>query len=444
MQSRQATVSIVDAGGGAGTWQVEVHAQSASSGASIGAPAVTVPPNGQAQLAVSVSAAADAQAGDNFGYLVLRRGTDTRRIPYLFLVTRPALESVQPTRLVRLQAGTTARGASRVDRYRFPDSPYGPSTTYTGPPMQEDGGETLYVTTLDRQAVNLGVAADLMGANALIDPFFLGSPDENNVQGYAGTPANVNGLTFGYRLPVGAAGVVFPQQQDFFVSVDSGRDPFNGRRLAGTYRLRSWVNDVTAPAVALVTTTVAAGRPTLVVRATDAGAGIDPLELAIGYQRVAVGAAAYDPESGIAVFPLPAQAPALQRTQILTLAASDYQESKNVNTQGDNVMPNTTFRNVRLRVVSRPTVTWLRPENRQCGAARQQLLVVASSTARIASVRFVDGRRTVATVRRGVAGLYSATWRTRRLERGVHRLTAIVRDARGRTASSTRVARVCR
>jgi hypothetical protein len=310
--------------------------------------------------------------------------------------------------------------------------------------MQEDGGETLYVTTLDRQAVNLGVAADLMGENALIDPFLLGSPDENDVQGYAGTPANVNPLTFGFLLPAGAAATVFPRPQDFYVSVDSGRNPFDGTRLAGTYRLRSWVNDVTPPTVRLVTTTVAAGRPTLVFRATDAGAGVDPLELAIGYQRVAVGAAAYDLETGIAVFPLPLQAPAIQRTQNVILASSDYQESKNVNTQGDNVMPNTTFREVRLTVVDRPTVTWLRPETRQCAARAQQLLVVASSTARITSVRFLDGRRVVATVRRGAAGLYTSTWRTRGAVRGVHRLTAVVTDARGRNASSTRVARVCR
>ena len=62
-----------------------------------------------------------------------------------------------------------------------------------------------------------------------IDPFYLGALDENTVQGYAGTPVDVNGLTYDYLDPIGAAGASFPRQQTFYVSVDSGRRPLHRR-----------------------------------------------------------------------------------------------------------------------------------------------------------------------------------------------------------------------
>ena len=448
-QTRDVVVTVADAGGGGGTWAVEIQPQSASAGAVVTAAAATVPAGGATQITVRAFAAADAQAGDNYGFVVLRRGETTRRIPYLFLVTRPALERLQPRRLARFQTGTTAQGPSLVDQYRFPAAPFGlPPTHPTGPAMVEDGAEQVYVTTLDRQAANLGVAADLMQEGALIDPFVLGSLDENDVQGYAGTPMNVNPLTFGYGIPNGAAATVLPRQQDFYVSVDSGREPFTGRRLAGRYRLRSWVNDVTPPTVQLVTRVVAAGRPTLALRARDAGAGVDPFELAVIYgpsaRRVAVGAVAYDPVSGLALIPLPTAAPRLGSNVQVVLRASDYQESKNVNTSGDELMPNTAFPQVRLRVVNRPTLVWLRPETRACVAAREQLLVLGSAPAAIRSVRFLRDGRPFRTLRRGTAGLYSTTMPRAGLRRGTHRLTAILRDARGRTATATRTIRVCR
>jgi hypothetical protein len=70
--------------------------------------------------------------------------------------------------------------------------------------------------------------------------------------------------------------------------------------------------------------------------------------------------------------------------------------------------------------------------------------VTASSNARIRSVRFYDGARGIATVRRGVAGLYSATWRATRASKGRHAIRAVVLDRNGRTFTSRRVLRVCR
>jgi hypothetical protein len=49
----------------------------------------------------------------------------------------------------------------------------------------------------------------------------LGSPDENDVQGYAGTPVNVNNLTLDFPLDIGAAATVFPRTKAYYVAVDS-------------------------------------------------------------------------------------------------------------------------------------------------------------------------------------------------------------------------------
>ena len=60
------------------------------------------------------------------------------------------------------------------------------------------------------------------------------------------------------------------------------------------------------------------------------------------------------------------------------------------------------------------------------------------------AVRFLDGRRRIATARHGVAGLYSVTWRAPKARHGRHRLRAVALSRRGRAASASRAVRVCR
>src|SRR5262249_49792369 len=159
-----------------------------------------------------------------------------------------------------------------------------------GPPVDEDGAEKLYVTELAQPAVNIGVAVAEQTANSLIDPFFLDSRDENDVAGYTGTPVNVNSYLYSYRADVQAAGLQYPPQGRYSVAAASGHAEFSGRPYAGRYLLHFWVNDVTPPLARMVTTTVSAGRPTIVVRTTDLQSGVDPLSLVLGYGRVLVGA----------------------------------------------------------------------------------------------------------------------------------------------------------
>jgi hypothetical protein len=442
---RSLLVRLSDAGNGAGTWTVELKPQSATKGSAVDLPAsVTVPPGGQALLAATARGNATADAGDDYGFIVLRNGAVTRRIPYLFSITRPGLEGVPPGPMKKFLLGNTLVGVSRANQYRYPTSPFGPPPDYTGPPMQQTGAEKLYVMRVNKNVANIGVSVVIASNGAIIDPWMLGSPDENDVQGYAGTPVNVNGLMFDYRVDVGAAGAEFPRQKAYYVSIDSGRDQFNGADHAGRYVIRSWSNDVTPPTVRLITHRVTVGRPTIVAKVTDPGAGVDPLSLVIGYHRALVGAAAYDPISGVAIFPIPDAAPQLTGRTLGVIQASDYQETKNVNTGSKNILPNTAFLPVTIQAVRGPAIEWLFPEANTCVRGKAaRISVNAGSTAKVRAVRFFDGPTPIATVSKGIVGLYATDWKTAHVRRGIHSLRATVVDVRGRTASAQRVVRVC-
>ena len=315
--------------------------------------------------------------------------------------------------------------------------------------MIEDGAERVYVVPhLKRPVVNFGVGVVGSSRNAVIDPWLLGSLDENDVQGETGTPMNVNPLTFDFGLAIGAAGVDLPVAQALLRRgrLDAGSLHGAGR-CEGRYRLRYWVNDLRPPVVKLLTRRVAVGRPTLAVRAQDRGAGVDPYSMLIAYQGVAVAAAAYDSSSGIADLRAAERGAEVQHGRNLALlAASDFQESKNVSTFGPNVMPNTRFRfaNITGRAgdddhVAPPASPRL-PARQQPGAARARehdepdpegALLQRASLDRSGSNRYAPG----CTRSRGGP---------RRARKGLHRLRAVAISASGRDARTSRVVRVCR
>jgi minor extracellular serine protease Vpr len=439
-------LALADAGDGAGTWSVEVLAQGAPEGTRLELPgSVAVAPGGELRIPVTARASAAGGTGEAYGMLLLRRGDVVRKVPYAFLVTRPGLASVPVRELQFLQEGDTRRGTSHASAYRYPAAAFGPAPSYVGAPVDEDGAEQVYRLRIDEPAVNFGAAIVSSTPGSLVHPWVLGSRDENDVQGYAGTPVNVNNLTIDYPLDIGAAGTVFPRTKAYYVAVDSGRDPFTGRSLGGAYLLRAWIDDLQPPLLGLITERVGAGRPTIALRVLDDGAGVDPYSLVIGYGDTLIGAAAYDAVSGIAVFPLPSGVEPLRAGRpTLAASAADFQEAKNVDSVGDQLLPNTTFAAGPLRVLNGPVVTWLTPERRECVTPNAQLAVVASSPAALRSVRFLDGRRTIATVRRGEAGIFVTTWRTRAATKGAHTLRAVVTDAKGRVARAERVTRICR
>jgi hypothetical protein len=439
--SRGLLVRLSDAGGGAGTWQVQLEPQAATPGTAVDVVgSVAVPPGGEADLAVVARASAGAPSGENYGFVVLRKGTLTRRVPYLFLTSDPKLAAATVVPLVRTQLGATTTGVDRVETYRYPVAPFGNNPDQ--PPMQEDGAETVYATFLDRPAVNIGVSILAQTTGALIDPWYLGSLDENTVQGDAGTPVDVNALTFDYLVPIGAAGASFPRQGQFYVAVDSNRTRFTDTSAPGRYILRSWVNDVTPPSLQLLTTRVSAGRPTLVFRTLDSQSGVDPGSLAIGYKGALVGASSFDRASGLAIFALPSQVSALHAGSVTTgMVSSDFQEAKNIDTIGPSIMPNTRALVTKLHVVAGTAVDWLLPTAGVCGQAKQPLIVAASGPGGVSSVRFfVDGKRR-AIVHRGVAGL----WFTNvSLSKGTHTIVATAVAAKGKKASARRTLHTCR
>jgi len=444
--SRALLVRVTDAGDGAGAWDVQLAPQATSAGGLLDVPpALVVPPGGEADLVAVARGSAGAAAGEDYGFILLRRGEVTRKIPYEFFVGRPQLGLVQAKRLERFQLGDTVNGPNRVSAYCCPSEPFGPPPDYVGPPMSETGTETLYVTSIKQPVANVGVAIEASRAGSSVDPWFLGSPNERDVQGYAGTPVNVNELMSDFSFDIGAAGASFPKVQRFYVSVDSGSDDFTHRSLPGSYVLRSWVNDVRPPRIRLLTKRVTAGRPTIVARVTDKGAGVDPLSLVIGYRGVLVGAVLYDPTTGIAVFPLPKRASRIPKGHTrAVLTAADYQESKNVNSVGSDILPNTAFRQVGITGVSGPALTWVIPAENECVAKTAALVTVASSTKRVRSVRFlVDGKQ-IAIDRRGSADVFSGTWGTRLVPAGGHELRAVATDAGGRSFAATRHVKVCR
>jgi subtilisin family serine protease len=435
-------LQVTDAGGGSGLWSLSVVAQAATSGASLATPgAVTVAPGGTVDFPIAAVASPTAVQGENYGFVVLTKGTQTRRIPYFFLVDRPALAGapVRALKVGRFVAGDTSKGTSRVSTYRFPVAPFGvdPGTTQ----MNEDGAENVYSLDVKKPVANAGVSVLLQ--NGSVDPFFLSSLDESSVQGYAGTPVDVNGLTFDSGFAVSAAGAESPRVQRYYVSVDSGRDIFNGGTFAGPYILRSWVNDVKPPSLRVVTRTVTAGRPTIVVRTLDKQSGVDPYSLVIGYHNVLVAPAIYDPLSGLAIIPLPKAAPALKKgRRQAVFASSDFQESKNIDTTGSNLLPNTRTLVTKLHVVNAPTVSWLLPAGGSCVASRADLLLIAAAPGGIRTMRFLLDGKKAGTGHRADVQLW--TGKLGKLHKGKHVLVAVVTNHRGHSAKAKLRFRTCK
>ena len=209
------------------------------------------------------------------------------------------------------------------------------------------------------------------------------------------------------------------------------------------------MNDLKPPTVKVLTQSLSAGRPTILIRVTDAKSGVDPLSLQLYFgptgRQSSVAASYYDPTAGIAAFEIPRSADRLQPgPQFMQVVASDNQESKNISSgdTGSSPLPNTRFAGLRALAVNGPTVTWATPGKNTCASRRQSLLVVANDSAQISSVAFFDGKRQIARVRKNTGGLYRTTWHPRK--KGAHVLSATASDVRGREATASQHVRVCR
>ena len=296
---------------------------------------------------------------------------------------------------------------------------------------------------VSEHVANAGVAIVASAPDALVEPWFLGSLNEDDVQGYPGTPVNVNGLTFEYQFDNQSAAVDFPHEGRYFVSVDSRADPYTNLPLRGEYLLHSWQNDVTPPRFKILTKVVTPGRPLIAGIVSDRGAGVDPLSLVIGYKQTLLLAALYDPGTGLVLWALDG-APKIGPGRRRCWRSPPTTRSRRTSTRPGTSSPTRASATLQLRAVRRPTVNWLLPQPLACAARVERLFVTAGATRGVRSVRFLDGKRLIATERRGSEGLFGAPWRTAKARAGRHVLRAVVTDRRGATASATRAVRVCR
>jgi subtilisin family serine protease len=305
------TISLSDAGGGAGTWNVQIGA------ASVSVPAqVAVPGN----LAVRVAVRSSAREGDVSGFIVLTRGSDRRRIPFWFRVVHPQLPRVPHVTLPGpgTYRGNTARGVLRVTSYRYPE------VVASDFPVRLPGREIAYRVRVRRPA-NFGVAVVARDGGVRVEPRIVRAGDENRLAGFTALPLDLNPYRSNYGRHRLIAGVVLPAPGLYDIVFDT---PRNAR--PGGFRFRYWVGDTTSPSVRVVG--VRGGFLELAV--SDRGSGVDPLSLRATIDGANRPISFANGRTRISVASLRSG----QHT--LTFSAADYQETKNME-DVPGVTPNT-------------------------------------------------------------------------------------------------------
>ena len=321
--SKTAQISTTDAGGGDSPWNVSIDAQSMPRGARL-SPLVRTLVAGMT-LAVRVTVSRSAGPGDATGFVVLTRGSDVRRIAFWFHVEVPRL-GLDPHRTLRkpgLYSGNTKGKASRVSSYRYPERGFA-----EGVPTRLGGPEQVFRFVLRRRVANFGVVIVSHANGVRVSPRLVADGDENRLVGYTGLPTSLNPYQeFAHPEPVVAAVLPDPGRYEFVFDTPTGARP-------GAFRFRFWVEDTTPPSIRLLDRTVTAGRP-IRFAVRDSGSGVDPhsLEVRVGAKRFPFFA-----YSG-GVLSIRSEGLGAGRHS-LTVTASDYEETKNMEDVGP-VLPNT-------------------------------------------------------------------------------------------------------
>ena len=314
--SVQRTVSVTDAGGGAGVWNVAASV----AGAPLSLPAQVAVPG---LLAVRAVIPRNALEGEVTGFVVLSRDGTRRRIPFWFRVERPRLRLDRQLALVRPgnYLADTSRGAARVSSYRYPDVLPG----HTSFPVRLSGRELVYRLRIHRRIANLGVAVITRTRGVQVEPRVVRGGDENRLAGYTGLPFDQNPYRTGYGRHRLIAGVALPAPGVYDVVFDT---PLGAR--PGAFRFRFWLGDVQPPSVRVL----GVRNGFLELAVTDSGSGVDPLsfQARIDGDFVPVSFA-----SGRARLSLAGNA---RGRHTLNLTVSDYQEAKNMENVA-RILPNT-------------------------------------------------------------------------------------------------------
>jgi subtilisin family serine protease len=315
-------LATADSGGGSAPWSVSVAAQAMPRGAALAPLAATVVAGQALPLRLTVSQT--ARAGDATGFVVLTRGSEVRRIAFWFHVEVPrlALDRQQTLRGPGLYHGNTAGRPSRVASYRYPERGLA-----TGVPTRLGGPEQVFRLTLRRRVANFGVVVVGRAAGVHVSPRLVAGDDENRVVGYTGMPVSLNPYQGLYR-PEPVVGAVLPDPgvYDFVFDTPTGKRP-------GAFSFRFWVNDNSPPSVRLLDRTAVIGKP-IRFAVRDSGSGVDPYSLSA---KVGSARARFTFSHGVLSIPTAALAAGKRH---VTVTASDYQETKNMEDVGP-VLPNT-------------------------------------------------------------------------------------------------------
>ncbi len=313
------SISLADAGGGSGTWNVRVTTFG-NAGASVRAPvAVTVP--GRLDLSAGVSTR--AREGDRSGFVVLERGAVTRRIPYWAGVTVPTLSQARAPTLTRTgtYVGNTKGGPARVMSYRYPDR-------FAGRPYLLRGPEQVFRVRIRRRVANFGVVVLGHDRHVRPEPRVVADGDESRLTGYAALPFVTNPYlsSFYERRPV--VGALLPARGVYQIVFDT-----RSRHQAGRFTFRFWIDDTSPPRLRLLQSVLDRGQA-LVLAASDAGAGIDPPSVRASVDGRGRRASFAGGRIRVRLRGLP---PGRHR---LTVHVSDYQETRN-NENVATILPNT-------------------------------------------------------------------------------------------------------
>ena len=305
------TVTLTDAGGGAGTWSVTSLMQQ-------GTGTLSVPTTVSVPGTLSIGATGGTTPGDATGFVVLTRGADTRRIPFWFATSAPKLAGEAKVTLKKAGTyhGTTAGGPSLISNYRYPT---GGDATYAGP-------ERAYRVTITGHPANFGVVV----TSGRATPHVTFDGAEDHLIGYPGLPIDLNPYrkTYGAGAPI--AGAVLPAAGVYDIVFDT-----RSAADAGPFSFRYWVNDVTRPTLRVIRT-----KGAITVSATDAGSGVDPSSITASLDGK--GAKVTYASGTIRIR-------ASKGRHVLVLSVADFQEAKNMEDVPP-ILPNTRTLRATVRV----------------------------------------------------------------------------------------------
>jgi subtilisin family serine protease len=314
--SLQRAVSLTDADGGAGVWNVSASV----AGAPLSLPAQVAVPG---LLAVRAVIPRNALEGEVTAFVILSREGIRRRIPFWLRVERPRLRLDRRVGLLHPgeYAADTSRGAARVSSYRYPDV----LPNHAAFPVRLSGREIVYRVRIRRRIANFGVAVITRTPGVQVEPRVVRGDDENRLAGYTGLPFDQNPYRAGYGKHRLVAGVALPAPGVYDVVFDT---PLGAR--SGAFRFRFWLGDITPPTVRVL----GVRNGFLELAVTDSGSGVDPLSF---QARIDGDFVPVSFVSGRARLSLAGSA---SGRHTLNLTVSDYQETKNMEDVA-RILPNT-------------------------------------------------------------------------------------------------------